>query len=205
MLSSSILEIANKNQHKFAGIISFSKIRRLIDSMFSEYQIKTKIIKCSNVEPGEYFIGGYYQDFNIVLEISVSKKDRSLIITDTTNFVFLVSQVICHELIHYMQDLARDGNGQSLKHTRKYKKQEQRYLSDPDEIQAYAHDIAMELQRHYRSDVFGALRHVGKKRKSFSIKYYNKTFGKGDCEIRRRLLRHVYKWLTETKWTQSQS
>lgn len=203
MLSESILEITKKNRHKFVGSSTHSKIRRVINTIFKEYQIKTKIIRSSEIEHDNFFVGGYYQDFGIVLEISVSTKSDYLVLDEkgVDHFLFIVAQVICHELIHYMQDLARDNHDVCLRHMRDYKTTEQQYLSDPDEIQSYAHDIAMELQRHYSNDVFGALRHIGSKRKSFSIKYYNKTFGKLDNPVRRRLLRHTYKWLTEKSWT----
>lgn len=203
MLSESILEIAKNNRHKFVGSLTHSKIRRVIDTIFKEYQIKTKIIRSKDIPKDDFFIGGYYQDFSVVLEISVSSKTDHLILTEKSvdNFLFVVSQVICHELIHYMQDLARSDHSPSLRHMRDYNGAEQQYLSDPDEIQAYAHDIAMELQRHYPNDVFGALRKIGTKRKSVSAKYYNKTFGKSDSKVRRRLLSHTYKWLTEKTWT----
>lgn len=203
MLSESILEITKKNRHKFVGSLLHSKLRRVINDIFKEYKIKTKIIRLDEIEKDNFFVGGYYQDFGIVLEISVSSKSDHLILYDkcVDDFLFLVSQVICHELVHYMQDLARNGHDACLRHMRDYKIAEQQYLSDPDEIQAYAHDLAMELQRHYPNDVFGALRTVGSKRKSFSIKYYNKTFGKLDNPVRRRLLSHTYKWLTEKTWT----
>jgi hypothetical protein len=203
MLSESILEIVKNNRHKFVGSLTHSKIRRVIDTIFKEYQIKTKIIRSKDIAKDDFFIGGYYQDFSVVLEISVSSKTDHLILTEKSvdNFLFVVAQVICHELIHYLQDLARSDHSPSLRHMRDYNGAEQQYLSDPDEIQAYAHDIAMELQRHYPNDVFGALRKIGTKRKSVSAKYYNKTFGKSDSKVRRRLLSHTYKWLTEKTWT----
>lgn len=203
MLSKSILEIAKNNRHKFVGSLMHSKIRRVIDDIFKEYQIKTKIIRSKDILKDDFFIGGYYQDFTVVLEISVSSKTDHLILTEKSvdNFLFVIAQVVCHELIHYLQDLARYDHSPSLRHMRDYSDTEQQYLSDPDEIQAYAHDIAMELQRHYPDDVFGALRKIGTKRKSVSAKYYNKTFGKSDSKVRRRLLSHIYKWLTEKTWT----
>lgn len=198
MLSESILEITKRNRHKFVGSLTHSKIRRLIDDIFKEYRIKTVILQLDDIEIDSFFIGGYYQDFDVVVELSVSTKSKYLVIENdhVDNFLFLLSQVICHELIHYMQDIARNGNMPSMRHSRRYLTDDQKYLSDPDEIQAYAHDVAMELQRHYPNDVLGALRKASKKRKSVSLKYYNKTFGWTDVTMH-RLLSHTYKWLME--------
>ena len=62
-------------------------------------------------------------------------------------FLFRVSQAIQHELIHAHQYRQRGWEGGVSKkqiHTSSYSTH---YYSDPDEIDAHAHDVALELQR----------------------------------------------------------
>lgn len=201
MLSDSLLEIAQQNRNKFLGISTYSKIRRLTNSIFHDFGIKVSILRKNDVEPGEYFIGGYYQDGSVVVEFIVSKDSDYIELNEKTvdGFLFTLCQTICHELIHYVQDLSRGDNACGMKHKKFYKGKEQQYLSDPDEIQAYAHDIAMELKKHYPSKEFESLLKISKLRKVWSMRYYSKTFGKDINKIKPKLLKHVYKWLTLEK------
>jgi hypothetical protein len=72
------------------------------------------------------------------------------------------------------------------------------YLSEFDEIDAYAHDIALEIVHYYPgTDRFEILRTINRRRFVYSWRLYKKTFR--DCDdwsdIRHRLLSKVYRWL----------
>jgi hypothetical protein len=78
--------------------------------------------------------------------------------------------------------------------------EEKEYLADPDEIDAYGHDIAMEIKFFYpKQDPYEVLNKIGSKRKLWSYNYYKKTF-KGDdwSHIKSRLLKKTYQWIPHT-------
>lgn len=107
-------------------------------------------------------------------------------------FCFKVSQVLQHELIHKCQAQYRDGDtGYQVAIDRRY--QEELYLSNKDEIGAYAHDIMMELKQQKHG--WNILRQIGRYRiPSYNI--YKNAFRQQDWhKIKNRLLKQVFKWM----------
>lgn len=117
-------------------------------------------------------------------------------------FKFGVSQVCQHEAIHQLQWQHRDNaisqEPLDFNRTEESIDEVRGYLADPDEIEAYAHDIAMEIKFMYPSqDPYTVLRHITRKRKLWSYSYYKNTFRGGDwTSIKNRLLKKTYHWLS---------
>lgn len=119
-------------------------------------------------------------------------------------FKFCVSQVCQHESIHQLQWQKRDNStfvqepiDFRLHPKNTDEEEEKNYLADPDEIDAYAHDIAMEIKFYYPDqNPYSILKHIRRKRKVWSYHYYRNTFKRDDwTEIRRLLLKKTYTWL----------
>ena len=72
------------------------------------------------------------------------------------------------------------------------------YLAELDEIDAYVHDIAMEIREYYpKSDPMDVLRNINKRRKLWSWNYYRSAFkdSKDWSDVKTRLLKKTYLWL----------
>jgi hypothetical protein len=76
--------------------------------------------------------------------------------------------------------------------------EERIYLSDIDEIEAFAHDLALEMQFYYPGKkINDILSRPSRFRKLTTYKVYKRAFGKTDwSDIRKNLLKKTYKWLS---------
>ena len=117
---------------------------------------------------------------------------------------FQLSQCLQHELIHRRQASYRQhlDNEYALyydvKSSNSLDKQTMDYLAELDEIEAYAHDIAMEIREFYpNTDPYKVLRTVGRRKKLWSWIYYQRSFKHSEDwgDVRRRLLKKTYQWL----------
>lgn len=126
---------------------------------------------------------------------------------DWREFKFSVSQVCQHELIHQCQWSFREefewGKTEKLDFRNREGdiSEEQEYLADPDEIEAYGHDIAMEIAFHYpKKNPYDVLTNIEKHRKLWSYNYYKRIFKNEDwSQIRNRLLKKTYKWISQVQ------
>ena len=93
---------------------------------------------------------------NIELMLVVNDEDKPICINNT-DWQFLahqVEQTIAHEMIHRDQSRKRfikKGNSSYPIYDEHLSEADKRivYLSDPDEVDAYSNDIAMDLLKHY--------------------------------------------------------
>ena len=116
-------------------------------------------------------------------------------------FKFAVSQTCQHEVIHQCQWAFRTYDKHAT-YTSRYRfsqgnYKQKIYLSDPDEIEAYAHDIAMEIKFFYpKRNPYHVLKYANRFANLWSYQYYRQTFGKKDWKlIQPKLIRKTYKWL----------
>ena len=183
-------------------------LRELKDTFKSLKDIKFVIEKFDDFEQYSYSFTGLY-DMNedkkyIVLNLSRKHKKFEMNKKMFKDFKFLLSQVIQHESIHQSQwsfrpefkepvtvDFRDNGMGMS-------KKEERIYLSEMDEIDAYGHDIALEMKHYYpKTNPLKILRHPLRYKKLTSFFIYNKAFkGINWNDIKKRLIRRAYKWNT---------
>lgn len=153
-------------------------------------------------------IGGEYDciDRQMYLQIYELDFDKFKFTENTWNrFKFKFLQVMMHELIHFMQyDRRYDEPTNYILPYRTVGKRaidnERRYLSDFDEIQAYAHCVYLELKCFHPKRSVQDLS-VNKRSLSNSFSYYLKTFDK-DCRNNHainKLLQQVWKWENKYK------
>lgn len=120
------------------------------------------------------------------------------------DFRFLISSVLQHELIHKQQYINRpiQGNDVCLYYDIKAGEHSDKpymdYLAELDEIDAYAHDIAMEIKEYYPSiDPYKVLATINQRKKVWSWNHYKETFKDSEdwSDVRNRLLKKTYLWL----------
>ena len=119
------------------------------------------------------------------------------------HFKFLLSQTLMHELIHQYQHVMRRDESTWVKHYwiervgPMHKLGERVYLSDMDEVDAYAHDLAMEIKYYYPKHTLSKVfKNINYKKSLSTYRMYSKAFRKTDWfNIRKILLKKTYKWL----------
>jgi len=156
----------------------------------------------------------YKRGVSIAGEYDIEKRQCCLIIyTDYfntfpftenswNNFKFRLITCLQHEIIHYMQYDRRDDQWSHYvvpykKAHSKRKNEERQYLSEFDEIQAYAHCILMDFKtRRPNMDVETLLNRCKTHRDSRTLHYFLKTFDydfKNNTAIP-KLMQQIVKW-----------
>jgi len=154
----------------------------------------------------EYSVSGLYDmDVNtkyVIFNLSETCKTLHINESRWREFKFSISQVCQHETIHQLQWQHRDGSEMDrssleFRESRRPRSEEKEYLSDFDEIDAYAHDIAMEIKFYYpKHHPYNVLKTLNQRKKLWSYSYYKKTFkGENWDPIKARLLKKTYLWL----------
>lgn len=184
-------------------------ITNILDRAFKEEKIKFKYETYNEIDKNMYSVSGLYdmeKDKRYII-FNFSSKGCILEINERNwkDFKFEISQVIQHETIHRDQWSARDFeitekftiDFRSLMGQNESREEEMAYLADIDEIDAYAHDIAMEIKHYYpKNNPYNVLKTINSKRKLWSYKYYKNTFrGEEWYQIKKLLLKKTYLWL----------
>jgi len=212
-LGQTIDAVLSKNKSHLVGKISPQDIALTLNKSFKRKKIPVAFIleTFKEYKPSEYCIGGVfdaeYDECIIVLYFS-TRKTFYLTESRWNDFKFLISQAAQHELIHKYQHQFRTFTGydevvdlRSLQHNDNQEDGE--YLACMDEIDAYAHDIAMEIKYYYPFyDPLYVLNTISKRRKIDSFHYYKNTFENEDWSyIRKLLLKKAYRWLPYVTYT----
>lgn len=120
---------------------------------------------------------------------------------DWMNLCMLVADSLAHELIHMRSYRARDFEDVAVKHAMAFNEHPdtQEYLADPDEIEAYAYNIAQELQTQKNPlSKLSNLKSVSIN-DSLNLFAYVKTFDTdAKHPVLKRLLKKVYKHLKKS-------
>ena len=201
VLSKKLQEVKDQ----FYGEMPYRKIISILNKHFKQDDFIFHLSPRVGFGLNDFAVAGYYdQEFDLChIKILVSKHYQYLPFESSqwTNFHFAVLQVCCHEAIHQTQWQFREYDSQAHYNQKlsfsapKYK--EKIYLADPDEIEAYAHDIAMEIKFYYpKKDPVDILKHINRFKKIWSFFYYKHTFDDDHwITIKSKLLRKTYKWL----------
>lgn len=205
-LSATINEAFDNNKEKFLGNLSYKTIQRRLGMIFDyPKDLKFKVETFGDIDAEEFTVSGLYDmvyDKRYVI-LNFSDKADTITLSDYTydHFKFLVSQTIQHETIHQSQYEQREEIEEPVKlDFRNFAgtlSEEREYLSDLDEIDAYAHDIAMEIKFFYPNEnPYNVLRNVSKRRKVPSYSYYKRIFkGCNWTNIKHKLLHKTYNWM----------
>jgi hypothetical protein len=206
-LASAIDQVLDSKKSKLVGKVSYYYITSVLNRAFnSQMPFKFRYETFADYGKEDFSVSGLYDmdsDVKYVI-LNFPKECKTFNITNDVwrEFKFAVSQVCQHETIHQLQWQHRDvdlGESYALdfRNLSGTMAEEKEYLADADEIDAYGHDIAMEIKYCYpKANPYAVLRSIDSKKKLWSYNYYKKTF-KGDdwSIIKKRLLKKTYLWL----------
>ena len=193
------------------GVVGLEDVKDYAEQALKPWGVNIMLDPDPDLKPGTLGFGGMY-DFNktrkpidIILYHGWNKETHNFTKRRWLDFRFGLSQVLQHELVHKYQFSWRqeftDGGPTlyyDIKGSEKSDKEHMDYLAELDEIDAYAHDIAMEILYHYpRHDPYHVLKTLNKRRYIWSYNYYKKAFKHSEdwSEVRNRLLKKTYLWL----------
>lgn len=206
-LAETINGILDSKKDKLIGRTSYFHVVDILNRAFRKKEpFVFRFELYSDFSKNDFTVSGLYDmDRNerfIVLNFAKDYKHFELKEEMWKEFKFAISQVCQHESIHKLQWQHRETDPSSrmpleFKFECSSKEEERDYLKDVDEIDAYAHDIAMEIKFFYpRKDPYLVLRRINNHNKIWSYRYYKKTFrGTIWVSIHNRLLKKTYMWL----------
>ena len=141
-------------------------------------------------------VGSEANEVELVL---VTNPNSDYIMLDKTawlSFCLNVADSLAHELIHMRQTRRREFEDVSCRHATAFNEHPDaaEYLSDPDEIDAYAFNIAQELKVHPNPvQKLNQIKDI-KLEDSINLWAYVQTFDKNpDHPVIKRLLKKIYK------------
>lgn len=193
------------------GSVPLETVLELVQTALKPFGIRVYCIPDDTLTRPDFICSGTY-DFNkkrqpidIVLHFNQGNRCFNFTTQSWRRFSFLLSQVVQHELIHkcqYSHRQAIENGGSTLyydiKAGEKSDKEHMDYLAEFDEIEAYAHDIALEILHHYPdTDPYDVLRNINRRRRLWSWNFYRAAFKYSEdwSDVRHRLLKKTYLWL----------
>ena len=200
-------QVLELKKSKLLGRLTYYQIAGILTRGYKRAEIpfKFRFETFEDYGPDDLSVSGLYdmeEDIKYII-LNFPKETKHFTISEKNwrEFKFAVSQVCQHETIHQLQWENRELDGEpceiDFRNLTGSISEEKEYLADIDEIDAYGHDIAMEIKYSYpKKDPYEILRTIDSRKKVWSYNYYKKTF-KGDdwSKIKNRLLKKTYQWL----------
>ena len=195
---------------KLWGSLRHSQIQRRIQNCLRPFGVRVDLQPDATLEAHQSCMSGLFDSEidgrNITITLHFSDCVDEFIIDEHnwSEFRFQLSQVLQHELLHRSQSERRQHIDNpftlyfDVKASKKADKDQMDYLAEFDEIDAYAHDIAMEIRYFYpRRNPYDVLRNIHRCRKVWSWRYYARSFRHSAdwSEVRNRLLKKTYQWI----------
>jgi hypothetical protein len=194
--------------------LTYGQISRRMNKILRPLGAKGKIVRDVNlkntVSSYQYYsFSGHYDTEEKVIPIVINahfapNKKKFLFTRARYNgFMFMLSQTIQHEFIHKSQYEFRPEHSDRLikvYHSDKLSKKRLKhieYLSTWCEIEAYAHDIAMEINQYYpTSNPATILKYIDGHRKLYSYKFYKDAFKGTEWDrLKKSLMRKIWRWI----------
>jgi hypothetical protein len=187
--------------------VSIQQLARTFRKIIKPYGAKLQVKR--DRKDNAIFISGLFDESkkpNITLTLSINKDSHYTYMTEVkdNSLRFNMAQTLIHELIHrvHSENFDRVDRCIPIRYSKSLPKNrvnEMKYLSDFEEIDAYTHDIALEILHYYpNQDPLKILSTIHKRKKVPSYKMYRLAF-KGIEEwdnINKLLLKKTYRWLT---------
>ena len=201
----------NKMRAVLTGSVPLEVVHEQVELALKPWGCKVYLHADAALRRPDFCCGGMYdwskkrQPIDINLHFNERNRCYNFTEKNWRNFRFLVSQVVQHELIHKSQYSHRqefEDGGACLYYDitagEKSDKEHMDYLAELDEIDAYAHDIAMEIAEYYpQSNPYTVLRNINSKRKLWSWRFYKEAFKDSPdwSDVHHRLLKKTFKWI----------
>ena len=204
-LCQKILDTLDTHRSLFDGYQRQPDIANNLQKVLKPFHAKVKVHTNKTLDRGDVAIGGEfhydrtYQPIHLHLHFSPKAQGKFQWTDKWEHFRFLVAQVLQHELIHQHQcqfPEHAEGNYFDMNIDDK----DIHYFSELDEIDAFGHDIAMEIRYYYpKEDPYQVLKTVSRRKYIHSYKYYTNTFKGLDWTcIRKRLIKKANNWIPFT-------
>lgn len=204
----------NKNSEWISGKVFASTIEKNLKDIIAPYGAKVKIVS-QKVFPkrGWFMVGGEFDPTlyrkPITLEIHIREDKGYIYFTERRKqrFIFLINQTLQHEIVHKLQFKNRGGNNFYTHHfyftpgSSKKPSRSMEYLAMVEEIDAYAHDLALEIRFLYPlDDPKQILKNINQYKDLDTWRLYSRTFKRARwIHVRNELLRKTYKWIPTIK------
>ena len=186
----------------------FNKILRPMGAKIRVKRDKTLKTKKNSIKQ-LYTFSGYYETLRkknaIVLNVHLNPSKRTFKFTKTNynGMIFMFSQIVQHEFIHESQFYFRPDQAERkvrVYHSEKISKkrlEQIEYLREWCEIEAYAHDIAMEINYCYgHMNPSTVMKHIDTHRKLYSYMFYKSAFKGTDwTRLKKSLMRKIWRWI----------
>lgn len=187
------------------------KLNKILRPMGAKIRVnrdkEMKVKRGSTKQP--YTFSGYFDTERrknaIVLNVHFTPSRNSFKFSkiNYNGFVFMLSQILQHEFIHESQFQFRPEQAErkvKVYHSDKISKkrlQQIEYLREWCEIEAYAHDIAMEINYYYGDlNPSTVIKHIDRHKKLYSYKFYKSAFKGTDwTKLKKSLLRKIWRWI----------
>lgn len=182
-------------------------INLLADFVAKRFRVNVLHSQAMQVDPSDIILAAYYdstedEDCKISIEVVLITNARDSVILVTNElfdvFVTRLADCLIHEIVHMKQARARDFHETDYETMHRDSVDgEIEYLSNPDEIDAYAYNIADELQENPEPLKLLAYPSSVKIEQSLNLWVYVNAFNHSiDDPIIRKLLKKIYKRLT---------
>ena len=191
---------------------SYPELSKRLSSVCRKLEIRSRVIKDKKIKFGKR------QDFDISAFYDTDAKRLPIMITlhmdpKRTEFNFTrilynrmvlgISQAIQHELVHQRHNEKRPkifDETLHIHHTSRMSKKritQIEYLRNKSEIDAHAHDIAMEINAFYPGiSPDQVIKSIDRMKKITTYRMYRRAFRNMDwAHIQKMLLRKVWKWI----------
>lgn len=196
--------------------ISYEDLSKRLNELTRKVGAKIRVARDDQMDKKKrlpFDISGYYDASRkyqqIVLTLYVPKSKNALVFTKGIyNMLrFDVSRVLQHELVHQHQFAVRPEITNKViaipysNNISKDKKANILYLSEQCEIEAYAHDIAMEIRWFYpEMNPMTVMKNIDKYRNVPSYRFYKRVFANTEWEkIKKMLFKKAIRWASTAK------
>ena len=145
--------------------------------------IKTKKVLNTTVNPGQVWVGGtYYSDYDqdrekcIEVWLVYHTRDSSINLTKQrfNKLCYTIADTILHEIIHMRQFRRRKFKNlpdYPSNASRSAQREEQSYIGNSDEIDAYSFNIACELMDQFKNDQLKIIKYLNLDQKRSRTKF----------------------------------
>lgn len=150
-----VCSVCNKVQANSVPGMTFSNLLKMLRKEFklSDIELKIRSKRDKNLDNSEFYVHAYYdafddQNLDIPIEVIVNNNFDKEHVWDSKqvkDFLIQVYDAVVHEKKHQRQSRKRNYEQYWFHHDAGYNYRE--YLQDPDELDAYALSIAIELCR----------------------------------------------------------
>lgn len=175
-------------------------VQRAVGDFGATVQIHDEAVETIEFPKVEgYFYPDRTKPFAVNLLVPPGRKDFSMTPGQFSDFRFELSETLQHEMIHYGQwmNWQWDTGHHRIPACKQDREEALLYFADKCEVEAYGHDLAMEIRYYYPDvdpeEVIASLPH---RSRTYAYIQYKRAFAGLDWDnIRQHLIKHTRKWL----------